>query len=59
MLIEDDKFVHIAQCDTQGCRCNNYSGDDEYCRQCKAENDGDGWDGLCGNCADRAENDLA
>jgi len=29
---------------------------EEECRICGAQNDdGEGWDGLCGNCSDRAE----
>jgi hypothetical protein len=31
--------------------------DYERCSECGAELDLDGWDGLCGNCADRAEPD--
>jgi hypothetical protein len=30
-------------------------GNEEHCDECGAQLDGDGWDGLCGNCADRVE----
>lgn len=30
----------------------------EVCRECGEPNDdGEGWNGLCGNCADKAENE--
>lgn len=32
---------------------------DDNCRDCGASlEDGEGWDGLCGNCADIAEGDA-
>lgn len=31
--------------------------DDDLCRECGEETDLDGWDGLCGNCADAEEDD--
>lgn len=30
--------------------------DDDYCSDCGADLDLDGWDGRCGNCADLHEN---
>lgn len=31
----------------------------EWCSECDAPlDDGEGWDGCCGSCADRCENDL-
>jgi hypothetical protein len=31
-----------------------HGGEEEHCDDCGAVIDGDGWNGLCGNCADRA-----
>jgi hypothetical protein len=30
-------------------------GEEEHCDECGAQLDDEGWDGLCGNCADRVE----
>jgi len=51
---EDSEPFHReeGQCD----HCGQF-----YCTECgaKTEMAGDGWDGLCGNCADRADDEVA
>jgi hypothetical protein len=32
-----------------------HGGSEEHCDECGAQLDGEGWDGLCGSCADRVE----
>lgn len=42
-LMEDDRLASLAD------------PEEEKCRECEAPlDDGEGWDGLCGSCADRA-----
>lgn len=44
--------------DAEGITVSEDEADDETCRGEDCDNstdDGEGWDGLCGNCADRAE----
>ncbi|KVP75258.1 hypothetical protein WJ96_05740 [Burkholderia ubonensis] len=32
-------------------------GEEEHCSECASQLNGDAWNGLCGNCADSAENE--
>lgn len=34
-----------------------HGGDEEHCSDCANRLNGEAWDGLCGNCADQAENE--